>query len=200
MSERHFPPLGSRNTDITLYPYAPPGSALPYIIPNFFINDAEQTPVQAGGLLREVSYAYVYFGGRLDVLRRRSGAAPDWQEYYTDLYRTEFLAAPAPGWQRTRDAISRLAKSTRSQSADMIIANYPDLHELDLYPFASITAALLAIAHKESVDFVDLFPSVAGEDPQSLWVHPLDAHPNAAANANFATMLMPVIMKQFGAD
>jgi lysophospholipase L1-like esterase len=165
------------------------------IVLNYFINDAEPTPTRAGGPLREFSYAYVFFEGRFDVLRRRFGMALDWRKYYSDLYEPE-----AVGWRRSFEAIARLAEFSRTRDIGLVIANYPELHELAPYQFASITAKVAAIADAEAVEFVDLLPAVADEDPRSLWVHPMDAHSNATANAKFAAALLPVIQKHFNAD
>jgi lysophospholipase L1-like esterase len=41
-----------------------------FVVLNYFINDAEKTPQRQGGVLREMSAAYVYFSARLDNLRR----------------------------------------------------------------------------------------------------------------------------------
>jgi lysophospholipase L1-like esterase len=186
--------IGNANTDMEVRALENDGwRFMPdVIVLNFFINDAEPTPVRESNLLTEFSYAFVFLSGRIDVLRRQFGLASDWRNYYSDFYRPE-----SSGWRRSSEAITRLAEFSRNRDIGLVIANYPELHELANYPFASITADVAAIAQSESVEFVDLLHAVAGDDPQSLWVHPGDAHPNATATAKFAAALLPIIQKQF---
>ena len=162
------------------------------IVLNYFINDAEPTPERAGGLLSEFSYAYVYFGGRLDTLRRQAGNVPDWRAYYSGLYRDN-----AKGWQTAVEAMRRLSSEAEGRDVPLVIANYPELHALAPYPFDGINQALATVVMDLRRDFVDLTPAVAGEIPENLWVHPQDAHPNAVANGKFAAALAPVIMGHF---
>ena len=63
------------------------------------------------------------------------------------------------------------------------------MHELTPYPLAAVNNALAALAQDLGVLFVDLLPSVAGEVPQTLWVTPDAAHPNAAANRKYTKLL-----------
>ena len=153
------------------------------VVLNYFVNDAELTPTRRGGVLRESSAAYVFLASRFDAVRRRYGDG-DWLNYYRALY-----APDSPGWAATQERILELARVCQEQNIRLAIASYPELHELTPYPLAAVNNALAALAQDLGVLFVDLLPSVAGEVPQTLWVTPDDAHPNAAANRKYTKLL-----------
>lgn len=153
------------------------------VVLNYFVNDAELTPARRGGIWREHSAAYVFLASRFDAVRRRYGGG-DWLNYYQALY-----APDAPGWAITQAQIRELARVCQEQNIKLAIASYPELHQLRPYPLAAVNAALAKLAKDLGVLFVDLLPSVAGEIPQTLWVTPNDAHPNAAANRKYTKLL-----------
>ena len=153
------------------------------VVLNYFVNDAELTPTRRGGVFRESSAAYVFLASRFDAVRRRYGGG-DWLNYYRALY-----AFDAPGWAVTQARIRELAKVCQERNIKLAIASYPELHELTPYPLATVTHALAALAKDLGVLFVDLLPSVADEIPQTLWVTPDDAHPNAVANRKYTRLL-----------
>ena len=153
------------------------------VVLNYFVNDAELTPARRGGVLRERFAAYVFLASRFDAVRRRYGGS-DWLNYYRALY-----ASDAPGWAATQARIRELVRVCQERNIKLAIASYPELHELTPYPLAAVNDALAALAQDLGVLFVDLLPSVAGEPPQTLWVTPGDAHPNAAANRKYTKLL-----------
>jgi lysophospholipase L1-like esterase len=153
------------------------------VVLNYFVNDAELTPARRGGVLRESSAAYVFLASRFDTVRRRY-IGGDWLNYYRALY-----ASDAPGWALTQESIRALAKVCQERNIKLVIASYPELHELTPYPLSIVTRALAALAKDLGVLFVDLLPSVADEIPQTLWVTPDDAHPNAVANQKYTRLL-----------
>ncbi len=151
------------------------------IILNYFINDAEPTPIRRGGALRENSAAFVYFWGRADALQRKFFGKADWRQYYRDLYRPD-----ARGWRDAQSAFGRLAEYARKQDIPLLVVNYPELRALTPYPFGDISAEVKALAGRHHLPYLDLLPAVAGQTPETLWVSLEDAHPNAKAFALFS--------------
>jgi lysophospholipase L1-like esterase len=146
------------------------------VILNFFINDAEPTPVY-----RDVpwyarhAYLYPVVGGAWDGFQRRLAGEADWQSYYAGLYE-------APGWQRAQDSIRTLAELCRERGIPLVIANLPELRILAPYPFGHVSTQLAGLAAEIGAAYVDLLPAVAAEEPARLWVTVPDPHPNAVAH------------------
>ena len=154
------------------------------VILNYFINDAEKTPVYGRSTLFDrKSYAWTYFKSRLDILLRMASAKKGWENYYRDLY------GDGGGWPVAQAAIKTLADYCNKQGIRLAVVNYPELRQLKDYPFAEVTAKVRTTARANALPFLDLLPSVDGEDPASLWVSTTDPHPNAKANRLFATRL-----------
>jgi lysophospholipase L1-like esterase len=78
-----------------------------------------------------------------------------------------------------------------------MIANYPELHELNPYPFEHVTAAVRSIAHSANVPFTDLLTGVKDFAPETLWVSPTDAHPNKKANEALASEIARALAVNF---
>lgn len=162
------------------------------VVLNFFINDAEPTPKRDNSSILQHSYLAVFAMGRIDALMRTYFGKEDWRDYYAGLYRPD-----APGWQAALASMDALIEYTRTNGIRLLIANYPELHELDPYPFEKVTAAVEEEATSHDVAFVDLLPSVATLEPESLWVSPEDAHPNRVASEHFADALAETLRTQF---
>lgn len=163
------------------------------VVLNYFINDAEPTPIY-----RDVpwfarhSYAYAVLGGAWDAFKRRFGDAPqDWRSYYAGLY-----ADGAPGWRKTQDEIGALAALCRERGIRLVVAHIPELRELRPYAFADVESKVEAVAAANGIEYVDLLPAVAGEPPASLWVTAPDPHPNAKAHVLLAQGLADYLAQQ----
>jgi len=151
------------------------------VLLNYFINDAEETPVKNENLLTDYSYAAVFLAGRLDILERTYFGKADWQQYYRDLYRDD-----APGWREAQRSLDALTQFCADHGYELMVVNYPELHELKPYPFTGVTDDLAAMTASRRLPFLDLLPSVEDEEPTSLWVTSTDSHPNAKAAELFA--------------
>ena len=162
------------------------------VVLNYFINDAEPTPTRHNSSILEHSYLAVFAMGRIDALMRTYFGKEDWRDYYSGLYRPD-----APGWQAALESMDALIEYTQANGIRLLIANYPELHQLDPYPFEKVTAAVGEVATSHDVAFVDLLPSVATLEPESLWVSPEDAHPNRLASEHFADALAETLRTQF---
>jgi len=155
------------------------------VLLNLFINDAEPTPdYRPVRWWDSLLYSRVILFGGLDTIERTVFGGSDWQSYYRNLYQDD-----APGWQAMQDAVMRLAERCRELGVPLILVDYPELRELDPYPFADVVALYEALARKNDVPFVSLLPAVSDEEPASLWVTPPDPHPNAYAAKRMADYL-----------
>lgn len=162
------------------------------VVLNYFINDAEPTPLKKDSLLAQWSYAAVVGMSAFDTLSRAYFGKADWREYYAGLYREDSAA-----WQAAKKAIADLAAYCREHNIRLLIVNYPELHILKDYPFPQVTAAVERIAAEQQAPFLDLLPTVTDLVPETLWVSPTDAHPNAIANARFSEAIVKALRQSF---
>jgi lysophospholipase L1-like esterase len=151
------------------------------VVLNYFINDAEETPGKKENWFTRHSYAAVFLGGRWDIIERTYLGKADWREYYRNLYRPD-----AAGWREAGKNFAELADFCRDKGFELMVVNYPELHQLADYPFADVTAEIARLAANENLAFLDLLTSIRTEEPTSLWVTPTDSHPNAKAAELFA--------------
>ena len=105
----------------------------------------------------------------------------------------EMVQAPnAAGWARTQGAIARMHSELHSRGAELLVALWPLLVDLDQdYPFEEVHRAVGDAMRARGVPFVDTLPAFRGQDAASLWVHPSDRHPNARAHGLFAEAVSP---------
>ena len=80
-----------------------------------------------------------------------------------------------------------------------MVAHYPELHQLEPYPFADVTDLVKGMAASEGVPFVDLLPEVQKMEPTSLWVTSTDAHPNKLAAEAYAAEIVIGLRANFPA-
>jgi lysophospholipase L1-like esterase len=162
------------------------------VVLNYFINDAEETPKKKENWLTQFSYAAVFLAGRWDILERTYFGKADWQQYYRDLYRPD-----AAGWQAAQNSLAELATFCRERGIKLLVVNYPELHELASYPFPEVTQAIGRLASAQHLPFLDLLPTVRGDEPSSLWVTPTDSHPNGKAAELFAPAIADKLRESY---
>lgn len=179
--------VGNYNTAMEVAWFERDGVALEpdVVVLNLFINDAEPTPdYEPVRWWDSFLYSRVILFGGLDTIERTVFGGADWQSYYRDLYRDD-----APGWQSMQAAVARLAERCRELGVPLVLVDYPELRELDPYPFDDVVALFEMLARINEVPFVSLLPAVRGDEPSSLWVTPPDPHPNAYAAGKLADHL-----------
>jgi lysophospholipase L1-like esterase len=155
------------------------------VVLNYFINDAESIPRYDYSWIERVSAAWVFYGSRLDVVQRelRLGQRTDWRAYYRGLYDS---ARNPGGWEGVESSIRKLAAYCRDNGIKLLFVNYPELRVLQPYPFPEVQQRLAALAADLRLPYLDLWDSLRGENPASLWVTPPDPHPNGYAHGLFA--------------
>ena len=160
------------------------------VVLNFVFNDAE--PVSHDhppSLLMRYCYSCVFLVGRYDALRRRFLGGSDWAAYYLGL----FGDGTAPGWLDAKAAIKRLADYCKAHGIKLVIANHPELHDVQHYRLQRITDLVQGAAAENGAVFVDLLPYLRDRDSSSLWVTPPDPHPNALAHQFLAEGLFKTL-------
>ncbi len=185
--------VGNYNTAMEVAAYLKNGRALnpDLVVLNVFVNDAEPTPVPRGNVLTRSSLAAVYFNNRIDSVARWTNGAPGWEQYYTSLFDEQ-----QPGWQKAKAAIAALKEACDRDSRQLVIVNYPDLHQTKPYPLEAITRSVQNEAARLSLPFLDLTPDVAQQDDASLlWVNGGDPHPNGQTNARYARRIADWLMR-----
>jgi hypothetical protein len=173
---------------------------LPYepdvVVHAMVLNDAERSPSFEGGrgLLddwildrRRLAGATVpaprgLFASRLAefVADRVQGwrVSRETTRWYLDLY-----GAPnAEGWARTQDAMRDMDRRLRERGARLLVASWPLLVDLERYPFAAADETIARFCAAAAIPRVDLRTALRGQPAASLWVHPVDHHPNEIAH------------------
>ena len=162
----------------------------------FFINDPEPVPIEKKGFLIDRSYLVAFATNRIDGVLRHTGARPDWKTYYASLYDDD-----RPGFQACKKALVSLANSTRSHDAKVLVAILPELHQIngDSYPFKAAHQKIKNVMASENVPVVELIDSLKDHGPEeTLWVTPLDDHPNAKANNLVSDQLKQWVLENTG--
>ena len=155
------------------------------VVLGYFINDAEPTPSPNENVLARHSYFYVLATGGWEALMRQLGAKPTLDAYYAGLYDER-----NPGWRASREALTALSRLCRSEGVPLRVVIIPELHQPNShYPFLRAHALVRAVVEREGVPVLDLLEAFSGADPQSLWVSPGDAHPNARGHAIIANAI-----------
>jgi lysophospholipase L1-like esterase len=156
------------------------------VVLQYFINDAEPVPREARSFFRDRSYFVAFTVSRFDGMLRVMGRLPRWQDYYASLYQED-----QPGWRAAKTAFGDLARQTKSDRTRLLVALLPELHQINgEYPFASEHAQVRSVLADRGVPTLELIDGLRNHGPESsLWITPLDDHPNAKANGLVAAQI-----------
>ena len=159
------------------------------IVVHAFLRDAEPLPQESGNaLLRTSQLAVLGWSALHRAVDRRGPEAL--VEHYRALY-----AADAPSFLAMKAAFEELAAHARAAGIRVTVAMTPDFSTLRSYPFTAIHERVGALSRACGFEFVDLYPAVAGLDPQQAWVMPGDPHPNAKMHELMAQALYPALRR-----
>lgn len=137
---------------------------------NLFVPGRAPTPPRAPFGSRLLALV----GDRLETRKTRD----EMVRWHLDLFGEENHR----GWARTRDGIKAMDERLRARGGRFLLVLWPLLADLDGdYPFAPAHAEVAAFAQRSGIAFHDLLPAFRGRRTPELWAHPVDRHPNAAA-------------------
>lgn len=90
------------------------------------------------------------------------------------------------GWEATLAQIASMDAAMRARGGRFVVVLWPLLIDLDRYPFTEAHRTIGDALRARSIRFRDALGAFEGRDARSLWVHPVDRHPNEHAHAIFA--------------
>jgi lysophospholipase L1-like esterase len=100
-------------------------------------------------------------------------------EWYRHLYGQQ----NRDGWRRTQAILQETDLRLRSRGAHFLISVWPVLVSLGGgYPLEQVHEAIEAFCRGAGIACLDLLPALQGRSSVSLWVHPVDTHPNELAH------------------
>jgi hypothetical protein len=98
------------------------------------------------------------------------------------------------GWSRTRGYVRAMRDAARAKKAAFVLMSWPLLLGLDsVYPFEDVAEAIARMCAEEGIRQHDLLSVLRGKPPSSLWVHPVDMHPNHLAARLVGESLVSVV-------
>jgi hypothetical protein len=110
--------------------------------------------------------------------------------WYLDMY-----AAPnREGWERTQGHLKEMNRRLRERGARLLVASWPLIVNLEGQdPFEAATRTVSRFCLAAGIPWHDLRPALRAHPTSSLWVHPVDMHPNDVAHRLAAESLAPVV-------
>lgn len=174
------------------------------IILNFFMNDVvslngqvssniEPLPGEARlGLSKKIINIFYYIGSKsyfaqyllshVAVLARRTGVRQGYISDFKGAYEDK-----NENWQECRKFLLKTKKFARDNNASFIVAIIPFLSDLnDRHPLKKEIEIVNNYCLANDIDTLNLFPYFYGHKAQSLWINPINGHPNAKASAIMA--------------
>jgi hypothetical protein len=111
-------------------------------------------------------------------------------------YRDMYAAPNEDGWRRTQARLREMDRRLRASGGRLLVVQWPLLVGLQgRYPFEDTTRTIAAFLDTAGIARFDLLPVLRGRPDESLWVHPVDRHPNELANRLAAESLAPVVRR-----
>ncbi len=116
----------------------------------------------------------------------------------TRWYRDMYAEPNREGWERTQQYMREMNRRMREGGGRLLVAGWPLLVGLKgglegAYPFEEENRTIERFCLAAGIPRVDLLPVLRGRPSASLWVHPVDRHPNEIANRLAAEALAPVV-------
>jgi hypothetical protein len=111
-------------------------------------------------------------------------------------YRDMYEGPNQDGWRRTQERLREMDRRLRASGGRLLVLQWPLLVGLDgRYPFADTTRTISTFLDTAGIARFDLLPVLGGRRDQTLWVHPVDRHPNELANRLAAESVAPVVRR-----
>ncbi len=154
------------------------------IVVGFYINDIEKVkyPSKLSYFFMKNSYSYAFIGDKL--INTKFGKRYSYKDYYSGLYRDEYLR------DRLRKALREIDAIGKERHTPVILMNIPEFHQFKDYPFPQVNSFLENdILIQTSVYYINLLPYFIEETPEKLWVSYEDPHPNPKGHEIIARSL-----------
>ena len=184
------------------------------IILNFFMNDVvalngqvsshikSLTSVARSGLCNKImntfycigskSYFAQYLLSHVAVLARRAGVRQGYISDFKGAYDDE-----NENWQECRKFLLKTKKIAKDNNASFMVVIIPFLSDLnDSHPLKKEIAIINNFCLANGIDALNLFPYFYGYKAQSLWINPINGHPNATACAVMAGAVNKYIVEK----
>lgn len=98
------------------------------------------------------------------------------------------------GWERTQAHLREMDRRMRERGGRLLVADWPVLLADDSAdPLAPAHDAIARACAGAGIAHHDLRAALSGRPGESLWVHPLDQHPNDVAHRLAAESLAPAV-------
>ncbi len=105
------------------------------------------------------------------------------------------------GILKTSYLLRQCERNAADNGARFLLAVFPLMVDFgERYPFRAAHRTVVQMAAHNHIQAVDLVDAFRGLDPKTLWIHPLDHHPNQVALGVFARALMPTIENVLALD
>ena len=101
--------------------------------------------------------------------------------WYLDMYATP----NREGWARTQGYLKEMNRRLRERGARFLVASWPLIVNMEGEdPFEAATTTVSRFCVTAGIAWHDLRPALRRRPTSSLWVHPVDMHPNELAHAS----------------
>ena len=110
----------------------------------------------------------------------------------TEAYLNAFTGSSLDNGARHLQSLHALSVA---HNATLVVAIMPLLYDFERYPFGPIHTTLRDVCTAQGIACVDLLAPLYDLPASSLWVHPIDHHPNELAHGRIATFLTETIVQ-----
>ena len=101
----------------------------------------------------------------------------------TRWYRDMYGEPNREGWERTQAYLREMNGRAEARGGRFLVASWPLLVGLEgRYPFADVSETIARFCLSAGIARHDLLSALDGHREDSLWVHPVDHHPNETAH------------------
>jgi hypothetical protein len=114
----------------------------------------------------------------------------DTTRWYHDMYGEPNRA----GWERTQAYLKQMNQEMQARGGALLVVSWPLLVGLEeRYPFADVEETIGRFLIGAGIPHHRLLAALYGRPESSLWVHPVDHHPNEIAHRLAAESIAPVL-------
>ncbi len=97
-------------------------------------------------------------------------------------------------WEKAKKNILQIKRTGENMEAEIGLVVFPVLFELDNnYPFTNICKTIIEFGNNNNIHTHSLLPAFLGEQGPSLWVSPVNQHPNEKGHKIAADSILPFL-------